>query len=43
LKEALPGDLLFVQQQQLSQLYFLNNIVRQSDSAEMVRTQIEWI
>ena len=43
LKEALPGDFLLVKQQQLKQLHFLNNIVRKSDSAEMVRTQIEWI
>lgn len=43
LKEALPGDFLFVQQQQLEQLHYLNNIVRKSDSTEMVRTHIEWI
>lgn len=43
LKEALPGDFLYVQQQQLSKLHFLNNIVRQSDLSEMVRTRFEWI
>lgn len=42
LKEALPGDRLFVQQQILERLSYHNNIVRESDSAEIVRTYFEW-
>jgi medium-chain acyl-[acyl-carrier-protein] hydrolase len=42
LKEALPGELLFVQQQPLEGLCYFNNIVRKTDSVEMVRTYFEW-
>ena len=42
LKEAKPGDLLKVQQQQLANNEFLNNIVCEGDQTEMVRTRIKW-
>ncbi|HKK80948.1 MAG TPA: acyl-ACP thioesterase domain-containing protein [Prolixibacteraceae bacterium] len=42
LKEALPGDVLKVEQQSINNKTFLNNIVRADDAAEMVRTLIEW-
>lgn len=42
LKEAVPGDNLSVEQQQLDDNSFLNSIVRASDNADLVRTKIEW-
>ncbi|MDA3817928.1 MAG: thioesterase [Prolixibacteraceae bacterium] len=42
LKEAVPGDVLKVQQQSVENDKFMNNIVRVDDDAEMVRTLIEW-
>lgn len=42
LKEALPGDILSVKQQQIAPLQFLNSIVSHPDSVEMIRTFIEW-
>lgn len=42
LKEAMPGNMLKVHQQALSDTSFYNNIVRITDSVEMVRTYLEW-
>lgn len=42
LKEAVPGDMIRVEQQKVSDRKFLNSIVRADDGAEMVRTLIEW-
>jgi acyl-ACP thioesterase len=42
LKEAVPGELLKVQQQSLGELSFLNNIVNADDGSELVRTLMRW-
>lgn len=41
IKEAVPGDMLKVGSQQVSENEFINNIVR-ADGTEMVRTRIVW-
>lgn len=43
LKEAVPGELIFVQQQRISELESLHNIVQEEGGREMVRTRISWI
>jgi acyl-ACP thioesterase len=42
LKEAVPGDMLRAEQQNMNNNQFLNSIVRVDDDTEMVRTLIEW-
>lgn len=42
LKEAVPGESILVQQQQLSETEFLNNIIQEVGGKEMVRTKIRW-
>lgn len=42
LKEAIPGELILVQQQQLENGAFLHNIVQHETGHEMVRTFTEW-
>jgi acyl-ACP thioesterase len=41
LKEAVPGDMLSVGMEKVSEREFLNNLVR-DDGAEMVRTRMKW-
>jgi acyl-ACP thioesterase len=41
LKEAVPGDMLSVGMEKVSESEFLNNLVR-DDGAEMVRTRMKW-
>ncbi|MCF8357176.1 MAG: hypothetical protein K9H26_00355 [Prolixibacteraceae bacterium] len=42
LKEAVPGDLLKAGCENISNAEFMNNIVREADGVEMVRTRINW-
>ncbi|HPR32513.1 MAG TPA: thioesterase [Prolixibacteraceae bacterium] len=42
LKEAVPGDRLKTGTVQTDPLRYMNNIVRESDGVEMVRTEIMW-
>jgi len=41
LKEAVPGDMLSVGLEKVSESEFLNNLVR-DDGTEMVRTRMKW-
>jgi len=41
IKEAIPGDMLKVGKQVISETEFLNNLVRE-DGSEMVRTRMKW-
>ena len=42
LKEAVPGESIVIQKEEVSGNLFLHNIVHEANGLEMVRTKIEW-